>query len=182
MFNMSKRYIEYNYYMYSQACWLAVLKIIKYFPNMDLRTIINYFEERKVYFHTFNCERLMNSLNFNEYIDREVRKSELFLKKVDFVCMAESLKSAVERETGYKQIKRYLKIYWDMDDSPAQHNADKYNEGSRIYRNFSVIVNNCTKCANIDIRNFTIHELSLAANLSWVMRRSANIQSKTARH
>ena len=67
-----------------------------------------------------------------------------------------------------------------MDDTTAQHNAYKYNEGSRIYRNFSIIVKNCTKCANIDIRDFTVHELCLAMNLSWVMRRSASIQGKTA--
>ena len=93
--------------------------------------------------------------------------------------MAGSLKIAVKRETDYKQFKRYLKNVCDMDDTTAQHNADKYNEGSRIYRNFSVIVNNCTKCANIDIRDFTVHELCLAVNLSWVMRRSASIQAKT---
>ena len=146
---------------------------------MEVNTIISYFEGKKLYFQTFNCETLLTSLHFNEYVDREVRKTELFFKKIDFVCMAESLKVAVKRETGYKQLKRYLKSVCDMDDRTAQHNADKYNEGSRIYRNFSVIVNNCTKCANIDIRDFTVHELCLAVNLSWVIRRSASIYGKT---
>ena len=136
---------------------------------MEVNTIICYFEGKKLYFQTFNCETLLTSLHLNEYVDREDRKTELFFKKINFVCMAESLKIAVKRETDYKQLKHYLKMF------VVKHNADKHNEGSRIHRNF---VNNCTKCANIDIRDFTVHELCLAVNLSWVMRRSASIQAK----
>ena len=145
--------------------------------EMDRSTAIEYFEGRIAYYQTFSCERLINSLSFNEFVEREDRKSDLFHKRVDFICMAESLKIAMVRETGYKQLKRYLKNHCGIEDCKAQRMADKFNEGSRIYRNFSTIINNCSKFSSIDIRDFTIKELSLAVNLSWIMRRNALIQA-----
>ena len=91
--------------------------------------------------------------------------------------MCQALKEVMEQETRYKQFKRYFVKFCGMEDSVAQHNADKYNEGCRVYNKFPVIVDNCTKCINIDIRDFTIHELALAVRLSWVMRRSASNQT-----
>ena len=70
-------------------------------------------------------------------------------------------------ESGYKQLKRYLITKCGMmNDADAQHNADKYNEGSRIHDKFSLIVDNCAQCSDIDIRDLTVKELALAANLS----------------
>ena len=139
---------------------------------MDERTLLGYFEEKKRQYSTFGCDRLLQLLNFNEYYDREQKKTDLFFKRLDFICMAESLKIAMARETRYKQIKRYLKTYRGMDDVAAQHNADKINQCSRIYKKFSIIVRNCAQCFDMDIRDLTIKELSLAVNLSWVFRRS----------
>jgi hypothetical protein len=111
-------------------------------------------------------------------VDRDERRHKLFLNRIDFVCMSEGLKIAMVRETGCKQFKRYFINYYGMNDTISQHNADKYNEGSRIYKKFPTIVNNCSKFPEIDIKDFTLHEMFLASNLSWVMRRNAAIQSK----
>ena len=61
---------------------------------------------------------------------------------------------------------------WDED------NADKYNEGSRIYNKFPLIVNNCARCYGIDIRDLTLKELSLAINMSWLVRRAVLTKAK----
>ena len=54
----------------------------------------------------------------------------------------------------------------------------KSNQGSRVYRKFATIVGNFSRCTNLDIRDLTIKELSLAVNLSWVIRRNALIKAK----
>ena len=81
-------------------------------------------------------------------------------------------------ESGYKQLKRYLREEFGMSDDDAKHNADKYNEGSRIYEKLSLIVENCAKCHDIDIRDLTVKELALAMRLSWVIRRGALVKSQ----
>ena len=121
---------------------------------------------------------LLQALNLQEYIHIEDKKRELFLKRIDFICMVKSLKIAMARESGYKQLKRYLITECGMNDADAQHNADKYDEGSRIYDKFSLIVDNCAQCPDIDIRDLTVKELALAVNLSWVIRRGALIKTK----
>ena len=65
-----------------------------------------------------------------------------------------------------------------MSATIAQHNADKYNEGSRIYNKFPFIVNNCARCHGIDIRDLTLKELSLAINMSWLLRRAVLTKAK----
>ena len=113
-----------------------------------------------------------------EYIDIEDKKRSLFLNRIDFICMANCLKIAMQRESGYKQLKRYLTTEYGMSEAIAQHNADKYNEGSRIYNKFPLIVNNCAQCHGIDIRDLTIKELSLAINMSWLVRRAVLTKAK----
>ena len=65
-----------------------------------------------------------------------------------------------------------------MTDAVAKQCTDKYNEGNRIYKKFPLIVNNCTQCLGIDIRDLTVKELSLAVNISWLIRRAALTKSK----
>ena len=84
----------------------------------------------------------------------------------------------MERESGYKQLKRYFSSECGMTDAAAKPCADKYNEGNRIYNKFPLIVNNCTQCHGIDIRDLTVKELSLAVNMSWLIRRAALTKSK----
>ena len=121
---------------------------------------------------------MLQALNYKEYVGIESKKHDLFLQRIEFICMANCLKQAMARESGYKQLKRYLVNEWGMSDADAQHDPDKYNEGSRIYHKFPVIVNNCAQCPNLDIRNLTVNELSLATNLSWVIRRSTMTRDK----
>ena len=113
---------------------------------MDVNEIMRYFEERMNIYSGLGSEQLVNSLNTNEYIDREAKKTSLFLKKLDFICLSETLKAAVKRETGYKQLKRYLKRYCDMDDTQAHISADKFNEASRLYKKFATVLSNCAQC------------------------------------
>ena len=72
--------------------------------EMDVNTILRYFEERKLLYSSYNGDLLLQSLNVNEFIYREERRSDLFLKRVDHVCMSENLKVAMVRETAYKQL------------------------------------------------------------------------------
>ena len=92
---------------------------------MDVNTILEVFEEKKTQYFTFSGEKLISSLNLIEYVDIEDKKSNLFLNRIDFICMANSLKLAMQRESGYKQLKRYLTSEYGMSADVAQHNADK---------------------------------------------------------
>ena len=145
---------------------------------MDVNSIIEIFEEKKTQYFTFSGEELITALNVMEYIDIEDKKRSLFLNRIEFICMANCLKIAMQRESGYKQLKRYLTTEYGMSEAIAQHNADKYNEGSRIYNKFPLIVNNCAQCHGIDIRDLTIKELSLAINMSWLVRRAVLTKAK----
>ena len=92
---------------------------------MDAKKVLRYFEERKGLYSSYNGEALLQSLNVNEFIYREERRSDLFLKRIDHICMSESLKVTMVRETTCKQLKRYLKTYHRMDNIHAQRFADK---------------------------------------------------------
>lgn len=137
---------------------------------------MQYFEDRNRHYSTFSGENLVHTLNLQEYVNVEDAKRELFTTRIDFICMAKSLRIVMTRDSGYKQLKRYLTWECGMNDADAKYNADKYNEGSRIYDKFPLIVENCAKCPDIDIRDFTVKELALAARLSWVIRRAALVK------
>ena len=115
--------------------------------------VVTYFNAQNQYYSAFTGQALIAALCVKEYVEIELRKDELFFKRVDFICMARSLKFAMERESGYKQLKRYLVAECGMTDADAQHNTDKYNVGCRIHDKFQLIVNNCAECTNIDIRD-----------------------------
>ena len=61
--------------------------------------------------------------------------------------------------------------------------ANKINKGSRVYRMFATIVGNVSRCTDLDIRELTIQELSLAVNLSTFRLSSASrVFSNLLRH
>ena len=91
--------------------------------------------------------------------------------------MSENLKVAMVREMACEQLKRYMKTNHGMDNTPVQRFADKINLGNRVYRRFTTIVGNFSRCPELDIRDHTIKELSLAVNLSWIIRRNALIKT-----
>ena len=119
----------------------------------------------------------MEMLDFVEYVAIEDKKTELFQQRVMYICMANNFRRAMERDYGRKQIKRFL-VICGYDDTVARTTADKLNLARRVYTHFVEIVNNCFKCPSIDIRNLTINELSLAKNLSWVIKRSMEVKPK----
>ena len=51
------------------------------------------------------------------------------------------------------------------------------NEARRTCIKLEDIVNNCIQC-NLDIRDLTIKELYLASNLSWTLKRKAEIRTQ----
>ena len=106
---------------------------------------------------------MLQALNYNEYVGIASKKHDLFLQRIEFICMANCLKQAMARKSGYKQLKLYLVNEWGMSDG---------------YITSFLLVNNCAQCPNLDIRNLTVNELSLATNLSWVIRRSATTRDK----
>ena len=146
---------------------------------MDENTILEYLEEQHALYLPLGSNELLNSLNAMEFIHIDDKKRELFFNKIEYICMSKSLKNAMERETGWKQLKRFFTDECGMENTLAQHNADKYNAGCRIYDKFPQIVKNCAQSSCVDIRDLSLNDLSLAINMSWVLRRAALSKTKS---
>ena len=73
----------------------------------------------------------MELMNFTEYVIIEEKKTELFRNKLNYLCMANNFKAAMERDYHCKQILRFLKKHWGYDDNSAKHTADKLNQARR---------------------------------------------------
>ena len=145
---------------------------------MDHEGIMHYLSRQQTNYKELGSTAIITALNHNEYHEREVKKDEIFLKRLDFICLCSSLKESVLIESGYKQLKRYFMNSLKMDESLAKSSADKYNEGARVFNRFDEVVKNCEKCNFVDIRDLNVHEYFLALNLSWVMRRNATLETK----
>ena len=145
---------------------------------MDASAITTYLADKKQEYSRLQSHQLVQHLHYKEYVEIETKKDELFKKKIEFISMAKSLREAMVRDTGYRQLKRYFVEMIGMADEDAKHAADKYNEGSRIYDKFPKILQNLSNCPALDIRDLTIHELSLAGSQNWVIRRTALSKSK----
>lgn len=144
---------------------------------MDAADIFQIINESTLDMDNSTCEELVKFLDFIEYVVIEDKKTELFKKRINYICMAISFKAAMERDYGCKQICRFLKRQWRYDDLKAKQTADKLNEARRVYSRLDDIVNNCCRC-NVDVRDLTIKELYLANSLSWVIKRSVEIKPK----
>ena len=140
---------------------------------MDALTITRYLADRKREYAQLHSQQLLQSLHIKEYVEIEDKKDELFKKRLEFISMSKSLREVMAVETGYRQLKRYFVEMIGMSDEDAACAADKYNEGSRIFDKFPQILQNLSNCPSLDIRDLTIHELSLAGKQNWVLRRSA---------
>lgn len=115
--------------------------------NMNAESVLRFIDERRRHLGSLNCSQLMGWLNYTEYVDIEEKKNCLFEKRIEYVTMAECFKNAMERESGFKQVKRYLKKYGGMSDELAQKNADKINRASRVYKQIPTIIQNCVSWA-----------------------------------
>ena len=121
--------------------------------------------------------RLSSLLNHLEYVVIEDKKTELFKKRINYICLANSFQAAMERDYKMKQICRFLKKYWYYEEKAAKQMANRLNEARRVYKRLGN-VHNCCSCSHVDIRGLTIHELYLANSLSWVIKRSAEVKPK----
>ena len=89
--------------------------------------------------------------------------------------MAKNFKVGLERHHSCKQPKRFLESdRVGYQPARAKSTADKINLAGRVYKYFHQIVTNCS----VDVRNLTLKELSLAKNLSWVIKRSVEVKPK----
>ena len=126
----------------------------------------------------FNCDMLSKMLDNTEYVEIEDKKDELFFKRIDYIAMALSFKANMEFGSNMKQVKTYLKKVLLMKEHQAQTNADKINLACRVSKNLEGIVSNCAK-SGVDIRDLSLKELSLAINLSWVIRKKSLSRIRT---
>ena len=145
---------------------------------MDALTITAYLADKKTEYSRLHSQQLLQALHVKEYVEIESKKDELFQKKMEFITMSKCLREVMTRETGYRQLKRYFVEMIGMTDDDAKHAADKYNEGSRIFDKFPEIIKNISNCPSLDIRDLTVHELSLASKANWVLRRSTLSKNK----
>ena len=111
---------------------------------MDVNSILLILVDKTRAYLGLSGKELLQALNYKEYVGIESKKHDLFLQRIEFICMANCLKQAMARESGYKQLKRDLVNEWGMSDADAQHDPDKYNERSRMSHKFPVIINNCS--------------------------------------
>ena len=144
---------------------------------MDVPRVMNMFEESKVLMINAHCDQFMDMLDFVEYVAIEDKKTELFQQRLNYICMANNFRMALERDYHRKQVKRHL-LKCGYDDARATSKATKLNLGRRVYKHFDEIVANCNRFPNVDIRNLTLDELILAKNLSWVIKRSVEVKPK----
>ena len=145
---------------------------------MDERQIFETIDEATFNMDNSTCDELVTLLNHLEYVVIEDKKTELFKKRINYICLANSFQAAMERDYKMKQICSFLKKYWYFEEKAAQQMANRLNEARRVYKRLGNIVHNCCSCSHVDIRGLTIHELYLANSLSWVIKRSAEVKPK----
>lgn len=143
---------------------------------MDAETVRQIFRESMGHMATRNCIELRYFMDYVEKTVIEEKKNQLFVSRINFICMAKCFRDVMERDTGCKQVRRFLKRDWGWDDDEAKKTADKMNEARRVYDNIESIMSNCMKC-DLDIRDLSLKELYLATNLSWTYKRKS--QSRT---
>ena len=144
---------------------------------MDAREIFQMIDEATFEMENSTCDELMNLLNFVEYVVIDGKRTELFQKRINYICLANCFASTMKRDYQCKQIKTFLKNHGGFEDSAAQQVANKLNEARRVYPRLETIVSNCCSIPNVDIRDLTIHELYLANSLTWVIKRGAEVKS-----
>ena len=145
---------------------------------MDEREVFEVIDEATFNMDNSTCDELVGLLNYMEYVVIEDKKTELFKKRINYICLANSFQAAMERDYKMKQICRFLKKHWNYEERAAKQMADRLNEARRVYKRLDNIVRNCCSCSHVDIRALTIHELYLANSLSWVIKRSVEVKPK----
>ena len=112
-------------------------------------------------FDQFNCNELLNV--FTAILSRSTSEAinEAFDKTLITVVAGKAYMIAVEKESGYKQLKiRFQWPVYGIEDSKRMSN--KLNNASRVYDKLEKIRNNLKSCLNVDIRRLTLKQLYLA--------------------
>ena len=130
-------------------------------------------EEQK--YSDYSDKEIFQSLQYTEFYKIEEKKKELFKSRLSYLVLCKSLKEAMLRSTGFKQLKRYFVEEIGLDPDEAGLHADKYNLGCRIYNRLDMIIDNVLKFSDMDIRDLPINELALAHNIEWIRRRDKSI-------
>ena len=109
---------------------------------MDERQIFKIIDEATFNMDNSTCDELVTLLNHLEYVVIEDKKTELFKKRINYICLANSFQAAMERDYKMKQICRFLKKYWYYEDKAAKQMANRLNEARRVYKRLGNIVHN----------------------------------------
>ena len=125
-----------------------------------------------------SCEDLLREMDRLEFVVIEDKKTNTFEDKIRFISLAHVFGLVMERDYNCKQIKTFLKKYWNYDDHRAARTADRLNEARRVFSRFPKIIENCASVPHVDIRDLDIHELYLANSFSWVLKRNAESKPK----
>ena len=86
---------------------------------------MDYFDQKRNEYSLLTRNELMEWLLSKEYTEIEDLKDKIFKKRLDYIPLAKCLKEKMLRETGYKQLKRYLVYEVGMEDAVAKEAAMK---------------------------------------------------------
>ena len=99
---------------------------------MDERQVFEVIDEATFNMDNSTCDELVGSLDYIEYVVLEDKKTELFKKRINYICLANSFQAAMERDYKMKQISRFLKKYWNYEEHAAKQMADRLNEARGV--------------------------------------------------
>ena len=103
------------------------------------------------------CDELMDLLNFVEYVVIDGKRTELFQKRINYICLANCFASTMKRDYHCKQIKTFLKKHGGFEDSAAQQIASKLNEARCVFQLIDEVtfeMENSTCDELMDLLNF----------------------------
>ena len=147
---------------------------------MDAGTIFELKRDKMLEYSRMHTGQLMQSLEYKEFVDIESKKDILFEKRIEFICLAKSLHASMLAETGYTQMKRFLKAEYYMDNDTAGIYADNYNLAHRVFEDFDKIVTNCEKYKivldHLIELNFWVH-VNLA---TWIQKNGHSLYNTVA--
>ena len=140
------------------------------------RAISDYLNDKCRDYSSLPHRDLYDLLKYKE-VDIEKEKDIMFRKKLDYFSLANHLKQAMLRDTGYKQLKPYFRHEIGLNDDDAKRAANRYNSACKTYKNFDIIVKNVAYFPKIDIRDLTLSQLKLAVKMEWLYLHNASLRS-----
>ena len=71
---------------------------------MDEREVFEVIDEATFNMDNSTCDELVGLLNYMEYVVPEDKKTELFKKRINYICLANSFQAAMERDYKMKKM------------------------------------------------------------------------------